>query len=249
MVVDPDTTLPILNVRAGDVPERLLVVGDPARAERISTRLDNVREISRNREYVLYGGTHRGETVGVISHGVGSSGAAVCFEELCRAGAKRLIRAGTCGGMQSHIEDGTVIVVRGAVRDEGLTSHLLPPSFPAIADTDLVLALRAAVASAGVPSAEGIVLTSDLFYPHEALGAQLQMWNRAGVVAVEMECAALFITAHLHGIRAAAVLTSDGNPLREADHDMSGYNPHRTLVVEAVDAMIGAALDVVASPL
>jgi uridine phosphorylase len=247
--VSPDTTLPILNVRAGDVPQRMLVVGDPSRAERVADRLDGPREISRNREYVLFGGTHRGEAIGVVSHGVGSAGAAVCFEELCRAGAKRVVRAGTCGGMQAHIMDGAIVVARGAVRDEGLTSRLVPPTFPALADVDVVIAMRAAATAAGVKVHEGVVLTSDLFYPHEVLGGDLPMWNRAGVIAVEMECAALFITAHLHGVQAGAILTADGNPLVEADADMSGYNPHRTVVRDAVDAMIGIALDVVAGPL
>lgn len=249
MPTEPDTVLPILNVRVGDVPDRLLVVGDPTRAERISTRLDGAREVSRNREYVLFEGGHGGERIGVVSHGVGSPGAAVCFEELCRAGARRLIRAGTCGGLQPHVLDGAIVIARGAIRDEGLTAHLVPPAFPAVADIDVVLALRAAAVEAGAEAVEGIVLTSDLFYPHEVLGSDLPMWNRAGAVAVEMECAALFVTALLHGISAGAILTADGNPLVEADADMSGYDPHRSVVRDAVDTMITIALDAVADPL
>lgn len=249
MTITPDTILPILNVRAGDVPDRVLVVGDPARAERISQRLESPREISRNREYVLFGGRHQGTEIGVVSHGVGSSGAAVCFEELCRAGARRLVRAGTCGGMQSHVSDGAIVIAHGAVRDEGFTAKVMPLSFPALASADVVIALRAAALAAAVETIEGVVLTSDLFYPHEVLGSDLAMWNRAGVVAVEMECAALFITAALHGVQTGAILTSDGNPLADQDTDMAGYDPHRTVVRDAVDAMIGIALDVVASAL
>jgi len=249
MAVDPSTTMPILNVRAGDVPRRVLVVGDPARAERIGARLGSPREISRNREYVLFGGRHRGEEIGVASHGVGSPGAAVCFEELCRSGARRLVRAGTCGGMQPHVRDGSIVIAHGAVRDDGFTPRVVPLSFPALAAVDVVVSLRAAAAAAGVAAVEGVVLTSDLFYPHPVLGGDLPMWQRAGVVAVEMECAALFVTAALHGVEAGAILTADGNPLEEADHDMSGYDPHRTVVRDAVDAMVAVALDVVAAPL
>ena len=249
MNVTPETILPILNVRAGDVPQRMLVVGDPARAARISERLDSPRELSRNREYVLFAGRHAGVEIGVISHGVGSPGAGVCFEELCRAGARRLVRAGTCGGMQSHVRDGAIVIAHAAVRDDGFTPRVMPLAFPAVASVDVVIALRSAAQRAGVETVEGVVLTSDLFYPHEVLGGDLPMWNRAGVVAVEMECAALFITAALHGVEAGAILTADGNPLADADEDMAGYDPHRSVVHDAVDAMIGIALDVVAGPL
>lgn len=248
---DPGTRMPIIGVLAGDVPARVLVVGDPARAERIAPRLEAARTVGRNREYLTIVGRHRGTDVAVVSHGVGSAGAAVCFEELCRSGARRLIRAGTCGGMQDHVLDGDLVIARGAVRDEGLTARLVPPTFPALADPDVVMALRAAAAgragSAGEravpPPVEGIVLTSDIFYPHDVLGSDLPMWQRAGVVAVEMEVAALLVVAHLHGAAAGAILTVDGNPLARGDAEMSGYDPHRTVVTDATELMIGIALD------
>ncbi|MGA0894788.1 MAG: nucleoside phosphorylase [Ilumatobacteraceae bacterium] len=249
MKVGPDTLMPILRVRAGDVPQRLLVVGDPARAERVAGMLADSREISRNREYVLFAGSHAGETIGVASHGVGSAGAAVCFEELCRAGAQRIIRAGTCGGMQSHVLDGDLVIAHGAVRDDGVTPKLVPLGFPALASADIVGSLRAAAARRTLQPVEGVVLTSDLFYPHEALGSDLPMWQRTGVVAVEMECAALFITAALHGVSTGAILAVDGNPLAARDDDMAGYNPHRPVVDAAVASMIEVGLDAVAAPL
>lgn len=245
--VGADTVLPLLDVRAGDVPERLLVVGDPARAARVSARLDAVTEISRNREYVSYRGEHLGETVGVISHGVGSAGAAVCFEELCRAGAKRLIRAGTTGGLRPDVVDGDLVIAHGAIREDGITAKLVPPTFPALADVDVVTALRSAATEHDRHPSEGVVLTSDLFYPHPVLGDDLAMWAAAGAVAVEMECSALFVTAALHGVAAGAILAVDGNPLREGDGDMSGYDPHRAIVDSAVAAMIDIALDALVS--
>ncbi len=148
--------------------------------------------------------------------------------------------------MQPDVLDGALVVARAAVRNEGTTAKLVPPGFPATADVDLVLALRRAAAAQGREVVEGVVLTSDLFYPHEVLGSDLEMWQRTGVVAVEMEVAALLVTAALHGAAAGAILAVDGNPLAEADDDMSGYDPHREVVVEAVDRMVAIALDVVA---
>ncbi|MFV0306326.1 MAG: nucleoside phosphorylase [Desertimonas sp.] len=237
------TTLPILAARIDDVPERVLVVGDPGRAGRVAERLVDAREVSRNREYVMFRGVHDGTEVGVVSHGVGSAGAAVCFEELCRAGARRLIRAGTTGGLQPDVRDGALVIARAAVRDEGITHRLVPAGYPAVADVDVVQALRAAAADGGPPVVEGIVVTSDLFYPHEVLGSDLALWQRAGAIAVEMEVAALFVTASLHGVAAGAILTVDGNPLLAGDDDMSGYDPHRDVVRTATDRMLTIALD------
>jgi uridine phosphorylase len=249
-VADPDAVLPLLRVRAGDVPQRVLVVGDPARAERVARRLDGAEEVTRNREYVFFAGRHRETDVGVISHGVGGPGAAVCFEELCRAGVQRLVRAGTTGGMQPDVLDGALVVATAAVRNEGLTARLVPPTYPAVADIDVVLALRSAAAAAARRHVvEGIVVSSDLFYPHDVLGSDLALWQRAGVVAVEMECAALFVTAALHGVAAGAILTVDGNPLATGDEDMSGYDPRREVVTQAVDEMVAIALDALVAPI
>lgn len=234
--------LPVLNIDSDDVPERVLVVGDPARAAKVAERLADVRHVGTNREYATYVGTHHGTTVGVVSHGVGAAGAGVCFEELCRGGATRIIRAGTCGGMQPHIVDGHIVIVTGAVREDGLTERLVPMSFPALATVDVVNALRSAAAGHdGV--FEGIALTGAVFYPSEVLGSDLLSWQKAGVAAVEMECAALFVIAALHGCQAGGILAVDGNPLVEKDDDMSGYDPHRPVVHEAVDRMVTIALD------
>lgn len=231
------TFLPIIAVRAGDLPEAMVVVGDPARAEKAAGLLDDPHLLGRNREFVSYTGTYRGAPVGVISHGVGSSGAATCFEELSRGGVTRIVRAGTAGGMQPEVTDGDLVVATGAVRADGYTREIVPETYPALADRRLTSRL---VEGAG-EAHEGVVLTSAVFYPHDVLGSDLALWQRAGVMAVEMEAAALFVIASLHGVSAGAILAIDGNPLAEEDSDMSGYDPHREVVHAAVDRALHAA--------
>ena len=234
--------LPVLNVEASQIPERMLVVGDPDRALRVAARFKDRVEIGRFREYLTLAGTHRGVDVGVVSHGVGAAGAAVCFDELFQAGVRRVIRAGSCGGMQDHVLDGHLVIVTGAVRNEGLTSQLVPDGYPAMSSPDVVTALRrAARDEANIH--EGITLTNAVFYTHDILGSNLPLWQKAGVTAVEMECAALFVMAGLAAREAGAILAVDGNPLVERDEEMSGYNPHREVVRDAVGRMIGIALD------
>lgn len=250
-----EATLPLLRAKAADVAARVLVVGDPDRARRAGALLEAAREVGVNREYVTITGRHCGVAITVASHGVGASGAGVCFEELIRAGARVLLRAGTAGALAPKVADGDLVVATAAVRDEGLTARLVPAEYPAVADPDLVLALREharrAVATAhtvhGVHT--GIVLTSDTFYPLPVLGQDLQRWQRAGCVATEMELSALFVLASLHAVRAGGVLAIDGSPLSTPGeaHDMSGYNPHRDVVLDAVSLTLTAALDALAA--
>ena len=235
---------PVLRLTPGEIPERALVVGDPARAEKVAARLDGVTELGRFREYVTFSGTHRGVPMIVSSHGVGAPGAALCFEELHQAGVKRILRAGTCGGLQPHIADGDLVIATGAIRDDGLTPGLVPLAFPALASVDVVTSLRGACGSVEHRVHEGIVLTGAVFYPHGVVGSSLSQWASAGAIAVEMECAALFVIGSLNGTEVGAILTSDGNPL----HDKSdGYDPHRDVVRDAVDVMIDVALEALAT--
>ena len=241
--VPEDSRLPVLGFRAGDLPRRVLVVGDPDRAKKAAGHLQDVKELGRTREYVSFSGRHHDVEVGVVSHGVGSAGAAVCFEELFRAGAELVIRAGTAGGMQADVLDGHVVVATAAVRADGFTQQVVPSEYPAVADHRVVDGLLGAAEAAGVDVHLGVVLTVASFYPHQVLGSSLPMWQQAGVVAVEMEVAALYILASLHEASAGAILAIDGNPLIEKDESMEGYNPNRPVVHEAVEATITIGLD------
>lgn len=237
-----DDVLPLARVRVGDLARRVLVVGDPGRVAKAATLLDDARQVGANREYVTYTGSFDGTPVSVASHGVGAAGAAVSFEELCRGGAERVIRAGTAGGLQPEVRDGSLVIATAAVREEGVTRHLVPLSYPAVADADVVTALRDRAASGDLEVHSGVVLTSDCFYPLPVLGVDHELWQRAGCVAVEMEMAALLVIAAQHGVPAGGILAIDGNPLAEQDADMSGYQPFRQVVDRAVDAALDVAL-------
>lgn len=241
-----DARLPLLQVRPADVAERVLVVGDPARAADAAAWLDDAREVGFNREYRTFTGTYRGVATSVASHGVGAAGAGIAFEELIRAGARTLLRAGTCGAVRDHLPDGSLVIATGAVREEGLTPKLVPLGYPALADHRLVAALADASTAAATPFTTGVVLTDDRFYPSEALGQDWQVWHASGVVAVEMEAAALFVIAALHGRAAGGIFTVDGNPTRAAE-DMSDYDPHREVVAAGKSRMLRIALETLAA--
>ena len=234
--------LPILKVNSEKIPERVLVVGDPGRLERISKELSGAAIVAENREYRTMLGVFEGTQIAVISHGVGSAGAGVCFEEICKSGAKKIIRVGTAGGMQKGVNAGEIVVARGAVREDGLSPNLVPLSFPAIASLPLTSSMIEVASKRERKVSTGILLTSDMFYPRDILGSNLSLWQRAGVKAVEMESATLFTICELQGIEAGAIVVIDGNPLDQDQGDMTTYDPHSDIVGEAMNDAISMAL-------
>lgn len=248
----PEGVLPLTRIPMAELAPNVVAVGDPQRARAVGERLEGARELASNREYVSIGGTYHGVPVTVVSHGVGGPGAGVAFEELCRGGARRIIRAGTAGGLQPHVGDGAVVVATAAVREDGLSDLLVPPGFPAVADARLTIALEDAARSAGLGDDRlhrGVVYSNAAFYSHNVLGSRLELWQRAGCVAVEMEAAALFVITALHGVAAAAVLAVDGNPLASDDTAMENYDPFRAVVRDAIAAVVTAALEAAVTPM
>ncbi|MBY0118777.1 nucleoside phosphorylase [Paenibacillus sp. FSL L8-0435] len=243
--------MPILQIHSEDMPAYAIVCGDPARAEKISNKLEQARELAFSREYRTFVGLYEGVQIAVVSHGVGSPGAAVCFEELIRAGVTTLIRVGTAGSYTADYPAGSVIVSTAAVRTDGLTRQLVPEGFPAVADIGVTQALieaageqeSADAASFAGKVGVGITVTLDAFFagveeiPH-------RKYKQAGALAAEMEIAALYIVSTLRGARAGAIVAIDGF----ADSDLAAeYDPHTDAVGQAVEREINAALRALAT--
>lgn len=225
--------LPIINIPPNSLPPDALVCGDPFRAELIAGMLDETREVAWNREYRIFTGSSKGVPLAVCSHGVGAAGAAICFEMLIKAGARRMIRIGTAGSLNRLICDGSIVIATAAVREEGVTRQLVPLSYPAVADMKVTQALQDAAAKGlAFSTYSGIVLSIDAFFPG-LLDPPNNLMARAKCIAVEMECAALFVVASLRGVQAGAILAIDGMAI---DFVADAYNPHRDLVARAIEA-------------
>jgi uridine phosphorylase len=245
-MTNPDKLLPNLKTHSRDLASHALVVGDPERAALAAEWLTHAEEVGNFREYRTFTGEFAAKRVTISSHGVGGSGASVCFEELMQGGVKTIIRAGTCGAMRKGIKDGELVIGTGAIREDGTSDRMMPMEYPAIADRHVISALEAAAAAQGYTRAhEGIILTQSYFYPG-ILPSAVDRWLEAdvNVCAVEMELATLLIMAALHGARAGGIFTSDGNMTEEAD--MTEYDPHRSVVEEGVRTMLKIALDALA---
>lgn len=232
--------LPATKIPKSGLPEFSVVVGDPRRATRTSEMLENPREIGNNREYLTYRGTWKGLDLTVASHGVGGPGAMCLFQELAMAGAKTIIRAGTCGAVTDKIEDGDIVIADATVRDDGITDQMVPPTFPGASTPEVVLALQKSAQAHGHPWHRGIVWTKSLFFPG-VLKPPYELYMQAGVIAVEMELSALLVLAGMKGLRAGGILVCDGNPTKRPSQ--ADYNPHRPVVEAAVGKMMEITLD------
>jgi len=137
-----DTAIGITKVSPGSIAPLVIVVGDPARAKAVSEMMEEAELIAANREYHTYTGKYKGKRVSVASHGVGGGGASMCFEELIKAGAKVLLRAGTCGSIQPELREAALVIVSAAVRRDGVSDLLIPKEYPAVAHHTIVNALE-----------------------------------------------------------------------------------------------------------
>ncbi len=241
---DTKKVLPIIGLTVGGIPENVLVCGDPARAEKTAEFLDGAQLVAQNREYHAYQGTFKGMSVLVCSHGIGSPGAAMAFEELITAGARHIIRIGTCGAIQADIADGDLIITTAAVANIGFAREYVPPYYPAVATPELVIALENTAVSKNWPHHRGLVITRDLFFTgiDTPFAPNYQTLAAANVLAVEMECAALFMIGSLRKVNTAAILAVDGNVLQTIE-TLDSYNPHRNIVAQAVATEIEIALE------
>ena len=218
-----------LHIKEGDVGRYVLLPGDPSRCEKIARYFDAPHFVAQNREYVTWTGSLLGEKVSVVSTGIGCPSAAIAVEELIEAGADTLIRVGSSGSMQPFVHTGDVVVVNASIRDEGTTLHYLPVEFPAVADFEVVSALRDAARRLGFTAHTGISQSKDSFYgeverPRMPMASHLEnRWQSfivGGALCSEMESSALFVLSSIYRKRAGGVmLVINEFDLAEVDED------------------------------
>jgi DeoD family purine-nucleoside phosphorylase len=198
-----------IHVRAdpGDYAEACLLPGDPLRAQYIAeTYLEKPVQRNGERGMLGYTGEFEGKPVSVQATGMGCPSAAIVIEELVQLGVKRLLRVGTCGGLQPDMSLGDLVVAVSAVPADATAQHLVggEPHAPT-SDWELVHAAVHFAKELGQPLRAGAIVSSDLFYNPD--DGQYARWSARGVLAVEMEAAVLFTLGALRGVQAGCLLT------------------------------------------
>jgi DeoD family purine-nucleoside phosphorylase len=230
-----------LRAEPGDYAEACLLPGDPLRARYIAeTFLDDSRQVNGERGMLGYTGTFHGRPVSVQASGMGCPSAGIVVEELVMLGVKRILRVGTCGGLQTDLKLGDLIVAISAVPADASAQHLIGEPHVPTADWELVHGAVHAAKELGKPVRVGPIVSSDLFY--NADRGQYQRWSERGVLAVEMEAAILFTLGALRKIKTGCLLTVsdvvvEGEFVRISDAEMRA----------AVDQMTELALHTVSA--
>lgn len=139
-------------------------------------------------------------------------------------GADTFIRTGTCGGINLEVQSDDLVIASGAVRHEGTSREYAPIEFPAVPSYEVLDALVDVAKTMGHRWHVGVVQCKDSFYGQHApnrmpvsyeLNAKWEAWKRLGVLASEMESAALFTCAAATGVRCGAAFHVVWNQERE----------------------------------
>jgi uridine phosphorylase len=202
-------------LEAGELAEYVLLVGDPGRVAKVASRWDAVELERSNREITTATGTYRGMRISCMSTGMGTDNVEIVLAEVMEITERpTFIRIGSSGALQPEIELGDLIVSVGAVRLENTTDFYVHPGYPAIAHRDVVWALERACRDQGIRCHVGLTATASGFYAPQ--GRQMRTLpvrypeladelRRQRVANLEMESSALFVLAHLAGLRSGTV--------------------------------------------
>ena len=249
MKYSSDGTQYHIGLKEGDIGEYVILPGDPKRCEKIAKYFDNAELVADRREFMTYTGYLNGEKVSVTSTGIGGPSASIALEELVKVGGKYFIRVGTCGGMQENVKSGDLVIATGAIRMEGTSKEYAPIEFPAVADFEIVSALKTSAEKLNLPHHIGVVQCKDAFYGQHnpelmpvsyELENKWQAWLRMGCLASEMESAALFIAGSFLKVKVGSVFLVVANQEREK---LGLENP----VVHDTDYAIKTAIEAIKS--
>lgn len=192
----------------GDFARTVLMPGDPLRAKYIAeTYLENPRQVTSVRNMFGYTGTYHGKEISVMGGGMGMPSVGIYSYELFHFyDVDQIIRIGSAGALQDHIKLMDVVIGMGACTDSNYAyQYGLPGTFAPIADYELMSRAIAAAKEQGTNVVVGNVLSSDIFYNQREDVNDL--WRSMGVLAVEMEAAALYMNAAKAGKKALCMLT------------------------------------------
>ena len=207
-----NTPTPHIAANQGDFAETVLMPGDPLRSKFIAeTFLENPVLVNNTRGVQGYTGTYKGKRVSVMASGMGMPSMGIYSYELFNFyDVKNIIRVGTAGVIRPDLKVRDIVFGQGACTNSNYGSQFdLPGTFAPICSYELLKKAVDAAEGMGITPVVGNLYSSDAFYD-DSMG--LSKWQKLGVLAVEMEAAALYMNAARAGKNALAICTISDNP-------------------------------------
>lgn len=202
-----NTPTPHIGAKFGDIAETVIMAGDPLRVKFMAEKyLDNPIQFNNVRGMLGFTGTYNGKRISVMGHGMGMPSIGIYTYELYNFyGVKAIIRTGSAGSIQKDLKMGSLVIALGACTNSNYAiQYNLPGTFAPIADFGLAKKAVGICERLGYDYKVGNVLSSDIFYDENAC---YDKWAGIGVLAVEMEIAALYMNAARSGNKALGICT------------------------------------------
>ncbi len=236
------TGTPHIEASRGDFAETVLMPGDPLRAKALAEKhLEDVRLVNSVRNMLAFTGNFKGRPVSIMGSGMGMPSISIYAHELFDYyGVKQIIRVGTCGGLLADMQVGDLVLASAASTDSAMNRQRVGGwDLAANADFELLRQVHEKAVEAGLKIKTGNVFSSDWFYnPDEAFIAKAQ---KMGILALDMESAALYSLAQQFGRRALTILSvSDVIPTGEQASHETRQNAFGKVIDVILDAVLGA---------
>ncbi|MHA0858404.1 purine-nucleoside phosphorylase [Paenibacillus sp. CMAA1364] len=228
-----------IEAKVGDIAESVLLPGDPLRAKYIAeTFLEGAVCYNNVRGMLGFTGTYKGKRVSIQGTGMGMPSASIYIHELIKDyGAQNLVRIGTCGAIQHDVKIRDVIIAQAAATNSAIIRNDFPGyDFPQIGNFDLIKSAYEIGTDKGLHLRVGNVLSSDIFYTDN--NDVFTKLGQHGVMAVEMETAALYYLTTKFGVKGLSLLTV-------SDHILTGEQTTAQERQTTFNGMIEVALDTV----
>lgn len=226
--------------KRGDIKDTVLMPGDPLRAKYIAENfLTDVKQFNAVRNMFGYSGKYKGKEISVMGSGMGIPSIGIYAHELYEQyDVKNIIRVGSCGAYSKDLKLFDLVIAMGASSDSNFAHQFnLPGTISAICDFDL---LRKAVTSAeklDMNVRVGNVFSSDIFYNNNE--DEWKRWEELGILAVEMECYGLYLTAQKLGKKALGILTvSDSFHLKEQTTPKEREKSFNDMILVALESCL-----------
>jgi len=230
---------PHIEAKEGEIAESILLPGDPLRAKYIADNfLTDVVQFNRVRNMLGYTGMYQGKRVSVMGTGMGMPSIGIYSYELIKFyGVKKLIRVGSAGSIQPHVNIKDIVIAQAASTNSNFSKQFkVRGEISAISDYQMLAAAVERAKTLNLPYHVGSIMSSDTFYDFEK--GSWKKWSKMGVTCLEMEAYALFLTAISLNAKALTICTI-------SDSLITGESMDHRDRESALGQMIGLALDIV----
>lgn len=204
-----------IEAKPGEIADRILLPGDPLRAKYIAENFfEDAKQYTGIRNILGFTGTYKGKRVSVQGTGMGIPSISIYAHELIHDyNVKKLVRVGTCGAMHKSVKLRDVVIAQATSTDSSIIRNIFGNiNYAPIADYELLVAAVESAKNNSIPVKVGNVISVDRFYDDDIDNSKL---TRYGIIAVEMEAAALYTLAAEAGVQALALFTA-------SDHLVTG---------------------------